>query len=228
MRHVLALSLCLLVGGGVALGDDVLPPDWRGMDRTVVAGWWTWEGLVQQGWSDPDYWDSTPQLPAIPEMGSVPYAFDAGSSLLTTVLDEFQGRQEVLEVRQDWGIALYLPNFADGEWKEVWIQITYWNGPDLWPGWYSQSGQVIGGDVEAVIDHGDGWRTVVMWMDFVPNPLWEVVSAYEVTGRYPIYIEQIVVDTICPEPHAAALLALGALALLRRRRGRPRTSAAPG
>jgi hypothetical protein len=70
-----------------------------------------------------------------------------------------------------------------------------------------------------------GWRTDAYEFIIEPNPRWEKIGLkfrrMGVEGPFEVgaYIDQVVIDTICPEPASLALLAFGGLALLRRRRG---------
>ena len=54
-----------------------------------------------------------------------------------------------------------------------------------------------------------------------PNPIEEEISFffYDEAGEpmYPAYIDQVVIDTLCPEPATMIVMASGGLSLLRRR-----------
>ncbi|MBN1490375.1 MAG: PEP-CTERM sorting domain-containing protein [Phycisphaerae bacterium] len=71
-----------------------------------------------------------------------------------------------------------------------------------------------------------GWRTDVLEFKIDPNPNWEEFGlklkrnlSYS-TGWTDIggWVDQVVIDTICPEPTTLVLAALGGTALIRRRR----------
>ena len=70
--------------------------------------------------------------------------------------------------------------------------------------------------IEPAAPFGGVWYTYNYGLTIEPNPTSEMIT---ITVPYCTVIDQIVVDTICiPEPASMALLALGSVFLLRRRR----------
>lgn len=196
------LAFVLIVGfAATALGDDLLPPDWRGDPRTTHAVW-------DHAWSLPDSWqgDLGPTQP--------PVWFDTRAVLSADAqihqeyappLNPGDLRTNVVEFVGDDDVKLQLANFWDpgdpGPEKLVRMQITYMWSPlceheyldvevwlDVWaydnympptplPGW---NDRLI---VPTLVDRfftGDegtaGWRTDVLEFTIDPNPMWEEIG----------------------------------------------------
>ena len=168
----------------------------------------------------PDNWFSSPGgLDA-------PFYTVAASSVFH---ESYGGRENVWEINEDNGLEFYIPNFSGGDWKEVYVQITYlvdeylepWVIPDLWvDGDYSWDGYF-----DDWMEHDNFWITDAYWFEIEPNPEGEWISLYSENSYgdpdypdYPAYIDQVVIDTICiPEPATLGLLVMGGLFLLKRR-----------
>ena len=110
--------------------------------------------------------------------------------------------------------------------KEIFLQVTFKSlgdplsgdpYPMIHAGSYVDGGSVAWQDAYQVPPTtvlGDGWFHEVSRVDLFPNPDAEIVK---IGGG--IMIRELVIDTRCiPEPATLSLLALGGLAILRRRR----------
>jgi len=208
---------CMLMLAPLASADDVAPPQWRGVDRTVFAEW-----TFDRPDTDADNWSSHP---GEVEMETPYYEVDESS-----VFHETYGtRQNVWEINDDFGLDFYMPNFPDGEYKDGWIQITYLVDEDYLP--IVDPDLYVEGEHEYDVDwdhsgtvyHEDGWITDTFWFYIEPNPEGEWIGLYVDEGEegsfYPAYIDQVIIDTICvPEPATLSLLAVAGVAVIRRRR----------
>lgn len=145
-----------------------------------------------------------------------------------TYLDSYSGRDGVIALTGDSQLWFNVPNFIDGPYKQLQVQITRSVEDPVFRGpWATIEVELPGGIVptprfDDPVDHLDGWITEIMTVDFEPGPAWETVkvSFVEFFGEpaYPAYVCEVVIDTLCPEPGTMSLLALGGLAVLRRRR----------
>ena len=227
-KNLTTVLVCLVFALGfttTTLGDDLLPPSWRSLPGTVTAEWDTWQNFR---WNmPPDSWAYT-SYPGQSPAGS-PYA-DAPEPSQRIVENPPSDR---VYIWQDAPITFWLPNFENSnEVKHVWFQLTYsvpndFQKPKFHVTVPGDSFTFLGPDVFVTridLDPLDVWYTDVFAFEIFPNPEWEEIelSFYNWnTGEpwYPAYIDQVVIDTWCvPEPASMSLLALGGLAVLRRRR----------
>ena len=79
-------------------------------------------------------------------------------------------------------------------------------------------GPISGGEPHDELFDGHADVAPNQWFEdwiITPNPDWEAIQFFLPMGTV---VEQIVIDTVSPEPATMGMLAIGALALLRRRR----------
>jgi hypothetical protein len=172
----------------------------------------------------PDSWNSNPGLSNPPNA----YAYNG-----TSLLSEFQGRTNVIELTGDRQIDFWLPNFYQdppNPYKEVQIQVTYFATSGSQYSSVDASAFPYLAEVSEPVFineyyHGDGWYTDVWDLQIQPNPPSEFIYVNFTNGLlgqqplYPAYLDQVVIDTICvPEPATICLLGLGALSLIRRKK----------
>jgi len=208
-KSMLVLAAVILMAP-VALADDLIDPPWErvttpGTTYAEWDGWFDWE-------VDGDY---------LPDDEYNPY----GQPIVTddelgTVLDEYAGRYDVLQVLNGDPVAIQIPNTgneAPDTWKDIYLQITWhWDGaPDIPEISIPATGGTIAFTDEFQL--GDGWWYTRYHIHLEPNPNFEELTLWPLDWET-LLIDQIVVDTIClPEPASLGGLALGALLLIRRR-----------
>lgn len=210
MRQALVVLVTGALIVSVAAADDLIPPPWeRGTPGSTFQEW-TFDGppAAGDGYYLPEAVDNPFGDPVVYD----PYYWDGDW------LETFEGRTGVIHP-WDW-IEIHLPNDPTPRpTKEIYIQITYWaDGEIPDPDVYVPAG----GDTITLLDSldlEDGWWYDRWHITIEPNPDFEEIDFWPLDGStYDMYIDQIVVDTICiPEPGALSLLALGGLVFLRRR-----------
>jgi len=196
-----------------APADDWSPPPWRGQPLSVRAEWEfsgppsNWYYILPeqfQSWGDGVHPLMSDWLTHA-EVNSYPgWVWESGD-----------GDGQVKSINGDT-IAFKVANFIDEmPMKLVQIQIT-WTGPGGQPSVIGVTGNEQGIPVPGTIvsQPNLGSHTVETWQ-IIPNPDWEMIVIHVPAGQA---LDQVVIDTISPEPATLSLLALGGLALVRRRR----------
>ena len=231
MKKLKLITICAVVGlllitAAPAMADDVIGPPWwpeegQPPEGTVYAHWNSWADFPSTpGPLAPDDWESIPS-----GLTPSPYAFTYGVAWAANYL----GRTNLLKLYDDDQLKFYMPNFDNGnEHKEVWIQVTYSKDNGQYPLFHVNSEQGVTKTESVLKDSvvwGTPWVTEAWSFQLSPNPAWEEIwlnfSSYGTNGI--TYVEQVVIDTWChsssvPEPATMALLGLGAIGLLRRKR----------
>lgn len=208
MKTLLAVLAVVVAVSVPALADDKQPPPWtRGDDRTTFERW--------------EFSDTNPA--PLPDQLLNPY----GVPQTTIVPKPGASWLPVYDNRIGvWPLSGYMdiviPNVRDHlDWdKHLWVQLTWELEGSQLPiiGVQGPTGElVLGKFIEE--DSFDGepghpWFHTT-WEIILPfNPPEEILH---IAGD--IMVDELVVDTICvPEPITLSLLALGGLALLKRRR----------
>jgi hypothetical protein len=224
---LLACAAVWLLTAGVAWADDLRPPVWRGADSTTLSVFDDWAG--EDNLYEPD---SFVQVPSAAGLYVAEAEVDGPAS---AVLGLYEGRTNVLEMSKAATLVFFLDNFdQDNPMKIVQMQITY-HDSGCAPWWLYVDYSWDGDDDDfntplfelqdrVEYDQGGGWKTLAFSFFIEPNPWEEEVEIrffdYGATWKTSCYIDQVVIDTICPEPATMSLLVVGGWALLRRRRPR--------
>jgi len=216
MKRLLVLVTCLLLGAAPALADDLFAPAWRGDDNTVLAEWDTWDGFSTTDPFYPDDWHSIPAgLPSPDAM-----AYDTAE-----YLSVHEGRDDVVKIDGFLQLDFLMPNFVGQELTETWIQLTYLATEpaevDFLIDTDPYSDDINGPQLMDAFDHGDGWVTEAYLYTILPSPESALFALdfSSASGAAPVYLDQVVFDSVAvPEPVSALILALGGVAVLRRRR----------
>jgi len=212
---ILAAIASLALTGTGALADDIVIPWWRdGKDPNPETN-----KSTLQWWEFGD--NSSANVPA--EDG---YVNPQDALLIANIFPPATwtsgplfGRSGVWSLSEGAIMTLQIPNYTDGPEKKIWIQLTWMpQQEDAEPSanlmltlppytFFDESlvtTQPLG---------GDGWMHSTYLIVVQPNPSLEAIN---ITGD--IYVDEVVVDTICPEPATMALLGLAVPFVLRRRR----------
>ena len=206
--------IAVILSGSVFAALDLDPAPWR-TDPTGL------EPTTYQSW---DF--TTGVNPTAPDVDLNPY----GAAELTVTGDFFDntvwhdtlpgypGHQGVWGYEND--IQVYLPNNpVENPFKELWVQITYTasNAPNLYVLPEGDASKYVFMDLVQNLDLDDGWYHATYYAIVAPNPFFElnVIRPADCT----LYVDDLIIETICdvPEPATLAILGLGAL-LLRSKR----------
>jgi hypothetical protein len=238
----IGVGLALLIFAQLAVADDFNPPSWRGQPGTTREQWEFTTDNARTGVAPDNFFNpfGVPSLTMNPNVWPAPPA-----PLGFDWTNYFLGRQGVYSLSGSFDITI--PNDPHhNDLKKIWLQMTWYEQfPTNLSDWIGDIGMpsLIYGDSgifisssnppavfttatlvsdtlvqPPVIDpwsgHENNWHQSVVELTMGPNPLVETIHV-----RAPIYIDEVVVDTICvPEPSALILLGLGSVSLLAYRR----------
>ena len=217
-RVVLTAIAALVVFSAVAQAEDLFPPVWRTDPKGLApTTYQRWEFTTGDNPAAPDEFANSFGDPDATTY-NVSISFPRETYWMAT--DIASGRQGVWRINSesDSFISLQIPNNPDeNAEKWIWLQVTYSDGIGHQPVLQTEPPSMSIDLVESR-PLADGYYHDTFLIVIQPNPVEEVIEIYP---RYcNIYIDEIVVDTICiPEPATLALLAAGGvLSVLRRRK----------
>ena len=237
----IGIGLALLIFAQSAVADDINPAPWRGQPGTTMEQWEFSTDNARNGVA-PDVVNNpfgSPSLTMNPNVwpkAPDPNGFDWA--------DQFLGRQGVYSLSGSFDITI--PNAPiPNDTKKIWLQMTWydqspfdvnindWIG-DHGPGeTYGDNGIFISSStppsqfttatlisdtlVQPPVNdpwsgHENNWHQSVIELTMGLNPSVETIHV-----RALIYVDEVVVDTICtpaPEPSAIILLGMGVISLL--------------
>jgi hypothetical protein len=192
--RALCLGAALSFAASSVLPDDFNPPPWRGNRGSTYE---RWDFLTDDRAPAPDEYRNP---------WGEPEAAVAPNPALPEAWQPLVGnRQGIWSL--SGAIALYIPNTPWDYTKTVWLQMTWRDTPGF---------EVTGPTLGTIDPAGTGWPLVLQSSEIlpdgfchclyvghvIPNPPWEIIV---IAGN--IDVDQIVVDTNCPEPQTYALCA---------------------
>jgi len=203
-------GLIVLLLSAISAAHDLVPPPWRGQDGTTYQQW---------RFDDADN-------PALPEVIDNSY----GDALAAITVGEFGSgwieggpptwaQQGFWDLGSDGSIVLEIDNRPDPlAYKELWIQVTYLQGPFEQPSVHVPGAEFISEQTVLVApDPPSTWYLYQSVWRIEPNPAHEEIVILS-EPNWGSAVDQIVVDTLCiPEPSCMILLAAGVAAIRRRR-----------
>jgi PEP-CTERM motif len=205
MRKVLILvAVVLVLALQCSFADDLKIPSWRGQDGTTFHRW-------EFGTDDP--------MP-VPDEWYNPYSQGLPPDILVEPgpgmgwLPEMDGRLGVWQLSGHIDIDIWnrpepLPL------KIIQIQMTWSPQPNTGDPLVVETNSGIVASVVDEIIIGNPWIHTTYRIILQPNPEWEHI---QISGD--IDVDELVIDTICtiPEPGTVGLIAIGVLALVRRKK----------
>ena len=234
MKKAVVVMLIVSVCTGLVFADDVFAPAWRGQQRTTHSVWDSWQnGLWTSDYIAADTFEAQPASDLVYD-GPADASISEPSTYVSNLApwDGVGERFDLIEVNGDMQLDFWIPNFDENPMKEISVQITYSPWEDVFPVFWVDAFMGDQSDVEfdyafqklASHTHDDGWVTDAFTIIIEPNPTDELLTlSFDSQAGwepYPMYVDQVVVDTKCiPEPATLAVLGLGAALALRRKKG---------
>ena len=219
-KQILTVVVLLTAFAATAVADDFQPPNWRGHPNTT---WGRWEFDVEPGAPDAppitsgDAWYQDSDDGFFP-FGDPELRVEPGAGQSWTFEDVRGGSDRV----GIWPLSGYLEVTMQNseiarEFKQIWIQLT----------WRSQNGDSIPAIeiIDPAVDFTytqslfeeelpNGWMHSIYHIDLSPNPSYETIQIFGAVD-----VDELVIDTYCvPEPATMAMLSVGGIAALLRRR----------
>jgi hypothetical protein len=206
-------SLLSVLSSGVFAALDLYPAPFRTVPLGIVP-------TTYQSW---DF--STSTNPTGPDVSYNSYG-EAEATIMGDFWDEtfwystltgYPGHQGIWGF--EWEIQVNIPNSTTpNPYKQVWLQTTYTasNAPNIFILPEGNPGAYAFMDLVDNVALGDGWYHAVYSAIVMPNPSYElgIVRPADCT----LYVDDLIIETICtPEPATLLLIGFGA-AMLRKKR----------
>lgn len=217
----LLLALVLMAIVTPAMADDFAPPEYRGWPLSYTAEWDVFTngtfgtGIYTDAESFTDDYDD-PSTYLYNGFGTHIDFGPEGTWSLTP--PEGGGFHNTTDATFQASVVNWVDLMPE---KWLRIQVTFndvlLNGPPVVTGVTGYS--PVSGDgphlsIPVASVPVDSTHFYEDWI-IIPNPDWEAIEFFLPAGTI---VEQLIIDTVSPEPASMSLLALGAVALLRRRR----------
>ena len=218
---VLAFAAVLSITAAPILADDINAPGWRYQDPDHVLNrstlqWWEFGTNATNPVAEAGY--KNPPGGIDPTAAIYPVAEWIDDDPDSTR----QGIWALTESPTEGVIGLFIDNYSDGPEKTIWIQLT-WKPQTHVPAPPEEGIPLIVGLADFTTDFGaellyqqplaEGWVHSTYQVILQPNPSSELI---EISGD--ILVDEVVVDTICPEPATLILMGVGIPFLVRTRR----------
>ena len=216
MKKVLLLALLIAVAPAVA--EDIYSPPWNaGLPHQTLQAW---------EFSDTGFAGN----PLTPKIVNNPYGspviFDPGNHTWPVLIEgpESAGSTNTFRMDVDDSLTIWIPNNSDSELKKlIFWQITADQSPLLTGGPSTMTPEAYTGvNLSAPYPHfqhtNAPWYTYNGLIEVTPSPFGEWITWNLEAGTN---ITEIVIKTVSmpvPEPASLAMLTLGAVALIRRRK----------
>jgi len=211
-KCVVAILCIGVIFASNCLADDLLPPSWRGEANSTFQMWEFGNSNIpadlSAGWFNPY---GTPQANINNPFNLVSWlpSYNAGGNVTAYGIWKLYAGTLILDIPNT------LNTDPDSS-KEIWLQITY----------FDPYGAGLSLPIDVNPDYAEltRERSIILDTNFThdtykiilkPNPLEETITISPIQCQ--LYVDQIVIDTICvPEPATIMLLGLAGL-LIRKR-----------
>lgn len=210
-KRIASLMLGAAVLAPLAWAHDLAPPPWRGDPGSTFQHWMFNQPPNPLGPTLPEQLHQNPGLSQPSYLEPGPYGWHP----------EFLGMGGVLSLPAGSALSFFIPNYDEPppHFKKIRVQLTWFTGnPNtivIPPG-----GQAINGSVNTQPIPGTPWNHSTVDFELNGCPPFEYVAIRNLTNDK-VFLDQVVIDTICtpvPEPATLAALGIGTLAFIRRKR----------